>query len=347
MKVLLFDIQTRWVVDASGKNSILSQQFNLRRFQPHEVNASWFRVGNRLDPDLLCEGPAFKNRTFPKMRWMSTNHFMGPAYWIWLIPLPDEASSIGIMTDPSIYPFEELDHFESALKWLQNKEPALAEVIEASDLLDFNALKAKSYSSTRTFSADRWALTGDAAFFSDALYSPGGDFIAVGNTIITEMICADMKSDRIGMAVQIGFGEQLINGMFQHYMGLYHGAYGVMGNALAMLQKVAWDTAVYFGYNVLLFRNNRLCDPNFHREIRSQSKQLERLQKRMIGYFKTYDSHDHSMAGKYLDQASIHSVQSLYLSTEDPLGYHELKDQLRLNLEELDRFSRNIEKLVV
>ena len=77
--------------------------------------------------------------------------------------------------------------------------------------------------------------------------------------------------------------------MYRQYFGLYHGNYALMGNPGAMLQKVAWDTAVYFAYNVLLFCNDRFCNVRFHRMIKKENALLENLQQRMIYRFKRYE----------------------------------------------------------
>ena len=78
-------------------------------------------------------------------------------------------------------PLEQLNQFEKVLTWLrvsENRNWLRLSVLWSH--LDFHAMKARSYLSRRTLSADRWALCGESAFFVDALYSPGGDFIAVG-----------------------------------------------------------------------------------------------------------------------------------------------------------------------
>ena len=45
-----------------------------------------------------------------------------------------------------------------------------------------------SYGCKQVFSADRWALTGEAGMFLDPFYSPGSDFIAIGNTYICDLV---------------------------------------------------------------------------------------------------------------------------------------------------------------
>jgi flavin-dependent dehydrogenase len=339
-------LRARWVIDATGQTGLLARQLGLRNPKGHFVNAVWFRLKGRIDPDRLTEDNSFHSRIFPNLRWLSTNHFMGSGYWIWLIPLPDEATSMGIMIDPSLHSFQQINHFEGALNWLLQHEPSLAKAVSSMERLDFRVLKAQAYLSRQTLSTERWALSGESAFFSDALYSPGGDFIAVSNTLITQIIAADCASDHVRLSILVRFGEQLLRGMFRHYMGLYRGSYQLMGRPGTMLQKVAWDTAVYFGYNVLLFRNGCFCNPEFHSAIRKENAQLERLQKYMIRYFQTYEDPEVSYAGKFVDQACLEPVQSLYLSSKSCLDAHALKAQLRKNLGILEHFAENIVKVV-
>lgn len=340
-------LRARWVIDATGRAGFLARRLKLRQTQPHAVNAAWFRLAGRIDPDHWTEDAAYHSRTRPGLRWLSTNHLMGDGYWIWLIPLPSGATSVGIMADPNLHSLEQLNRYEKVLTWLKHWEPQLSEVVSAVEHLDFHAMKARSYLSRQTLSADRWALCGESAFFIDALYSPGGDFIAVGNTLITQMIAADYAEDRLQLAILARFGEGLLNGMFRHYCGLYHGNYALMGRPGTMLQKVAWDTAVYFAYNVLLFCNDHFCDPGFHQMIKKENALLESLQQRMIHRFKRYEAPRSSYAGHFIDQVCVAHIQSLYLSSEDRLEDADvLKAQLKENIDILEDFSNTIEEIV-
>ena len=340
-------LRSRWVIDATGRAGFLARQLKLRRSQGHEVNAAWFRLNGRIDPDCWTANVAYHNRTRPHLRWLSTSHLMGEGYWIWLIPLPTGATSVGIMTDPAQYSFDRLNRFEKVLTWLRAREPQLAEVTSSLEHLDFRAMIARSYLSRRSLSTDRWALCGESAFFLDALYSPGGDFIAVGNTLITQMIEADYTANRLQLAILAKFGEELLNGMFRHYFGLYHGNYSLMGSPGVMLQKVAWDTAVYFAYNVLLFCNGRFCDAKFHQMIKKENALLDNLQQRMIHRFKRYETAKNSYAGHFIDQGCVESVHSLYRSSENHLADADaLKVRLEENLKILESFSNTIEEIV-
>ena len=340
-------LRARWVIDATGRAGLLAHQLKLRQFEGHQINAAWFRIGARIDPDQWSEEAAFHSRTQPNLRWQSTNHLMGPGYWIWLIPLLNGATSVGIVADPGQHPIDRINRFERAQAWLQGLEPQLAEVVVSFELLDFGVLKAQAYRCQRALSVDRWALSGESAFFVDALYSPGGDFIAVGNTLITKLIEADCAGDRLRLATLTRFGEQLLNGMFHHYMGLYRGSYQLMGKPGVMLQKVAWDIAVYFAYNVLLFCNGRFCNPEFHRSIRQENARLESLQQLMRHRFKARAAAESgSYSGRFIDQTCVEPIMSLYRSSNGRLDDGALKSRLEENLKILEHFGNNIEELV-
>jgi flavin-dependent dehydrogenase len=340
-------IKSRWIVDASGRAGILNNKFKIRKSIDHEVNSVWFRLKGRIYPGNFTKDTSFHQRTFPNIRWLSTNHLMGNGYWVWIIPLPGDVTSVGIMADPSKHLASDFKSFSKALSWLSLREPLMSKEISKFKLLDFKVMKSKAYFSRRNFSKERWALSGEAAFFSDALYSPGGDFIAVGNTLITKMIEADYNNGSVEMIRRMNFGERLLQGMFKHYMGLYLGSYNLMGKPGAMIQKVAWDTAVYFGYNVLLFRNGRFCELEFHQKIQKQNSRLERLQAMMINQLKSYDeSSGTQLQGRFFDQASILPVQELYMSSKNKLNEVELIRQLDINLDILESFSLSIKKLV-
>ena len=190
-------------------------------------------------------------------------------------------------------------------------------------------------------------MSGESAYFLDALYSPGGDFIAVGNTLITRMIEADYSGLEGRLSAYARFADQLLLGMFRHYFGLFHRSYRLMGNAGVMLQKVIWDTAVYFAYNVLLFRNDRFCDPAFHRGVRTENLRLDGLQKRMISRFANSAPNGRSYTGHFIDQPAIEPLWTLYKSSDEHLRDADaVRERLVRNVDILETFSGSLEGTV-
>ena len=124
---------------------------------------------------------------------------MGAGYWVWLIPLGSGSTSFGIVADAALHPFSRLNRFERAMGWLREFEPQCAEVVDAhaSELEDFLALQHYAHGWTRVFSSDRWALVGEAGVFTDPFYSPGSDFIAIGNDYVTDLILRDARGEDV------------------------------------------------------------------------------------------------------------------------------------------------------
>ncbi len=70
------------------------------------------------------------------------------------------------------------------------------------------------------FSDAGWMTTGDAGIFSDPLYSPGGDFIALANGYITKLVTSGSLDPRLFKESQNYFMGFI--GRYAHAIG-YHG----------------------------------------------------------------------------------------------------------------------------
>jgi flavin-dependent dehydrogenase len=209
-------VRARWLVDASGRRGFLKQRLGLKEEISHGINAVWFRLNAaiRVDDWDPWRGD---ERGRDLERWLSTNHLMGPGYWVWLIPLASGATSIGIVADPDLHPLQEMNRFDRAMDWLARHEPLCARHLEPhrDTLMDFLAVKHFAHGCRQLFSTERWALTGEAGMFLDPFYSPGSDFIAINNTFIAALIEHDLKGGPLGARVQL-FNELYRAFLLQH-----------------------------------------------------------------------------------------------------------------------------------
>ena len=148
---------------------------------------------DRIAIDDWSSDPAWRARCDPPARWLSTNHLVGEGYWAWLIPLASGAHSVGIVADAKLHPLATMNTFDKAMDWLEVHQPRLFDALDGKRdrLLDFAFLRNFSYGCKQVFSAERWALTGEAGLFLDPFYSPGSDFIAIANTYICELVGRD------------------------------------------------------------------------------------------------------------------------------------------------------------
>ena len=92
------ELTCRWLVDASGRAGLLKKKLGLARASRHKVNAVWFRVDHTIDPDGWSDDASWRSR-LEHPRRLSTNHLMGEGYWVWLIPLANGRTSVGIVSD--------------------------------------------------------------------------------------------------------------------------------------------------------------------------------------------------------------------------------------------------------
>src|SRR5262249_19565105 len=119
--------------------------------------------------------------------WLATNHFMGEGFWFWVIPLQGK-TSLGLVYDNTIFPHERVATPQRLVEWGCREFPLFARDLPHRKILGQGAFKDFSYDCVQTISRSRWALSGEAGRFTDPLYSPGGDLIALHNTLITDAI---------------------------------------------------------------------------------------------------------------------------------------------------------------
>lgn len=250
-----------WVVDATGRRRFLQKKRKLaRETQGKHCNSSWFRIEGRLDiSDRVPASEEAWHRRVPGNhpedetfgRYNSTNHFMGRGYWVWLIPLSSNYTSVGIVALDEVHPFTSYNTYERSLQWLETHEPEVARLIDGREPLDFKAFNNYSYSTERVFSPQRWACTGEAGAFPDPFYSPGTDSIAFTNCAICEMIAQDRRG-----ALSAALCEEL-NAEYLSWVNNttenIHAGYPLWGDPVVGALKIVWD-----------FNNFWLSGPRFY-----------------------------------------------------------------------------------
>ena len=146
-------VRGKRVIDALGREGILSKQLGLRRQHPQLRNAArtmWFRGVQRRDPEVQGD--------------IVIACFDGG--WFWFIPFADGITSVGSVTtkDSGIK-----GDWEAALARCPS---ARARLVGATPVSEMRGLQDFSASSER-YSGDGWALCGDAAVFIDPIFSSG------------------------------------------------------------------------------------------------------------------------------------------------------------------------------
>lgn len=338
-------LTANWIVDASGRAGLLKRKLDLAEPIDHNVNAVWFRVGAALRIDEWCDDPDWQTRAgkIPR-RWLSTNHLLGRGYWVWIIPLASGATSIGIVTDPRIHALSEMNRMDLALQWLKEHEPLCAESLEPhhDEVQDFLVLKRLGYGCRQVFSADRWALTGEAAVFLDPLYSPGIDYIAMGNT----MICSLMEAEQQGRPIDelAPRYDHTFLTLFKDNLLTYQDQYAVFGNPWVMSLKYVWDYALYWSFPALLYFNGKLTDSSFIHGLGKGIEEIRRMNRKMQASFREWNERDPGghLEGTFVDQHDISILLQLNAELKERLEDRNLATRFTRNVEVLQELSAEL-----
>lgn len=329
-------LRARWIVDASGRASVIKRMLNLEEELGHDINAVWFRIDANVQIDNFCDCERWRSLTgkVPR-RWLSTNHLMGEGYWVWLIPLATGSTSIGIVADPRIHPLQDLNRLDKAIDWLETHEPECAQAIlpYRDRVQDFLAMKKLSRGSRQVYSVDRWALVGEAAAFLDPFYSPGSDFIAIGNTMVTKLIDEDLSGRSITQLAPTL--QSIFLTLFQNNLLTYRDQYPLFGNPRIMALKFVWDYAVYWGFPALLYFHRKLTDVAFIQSLAKGIEEIRDMNLKMQEFFRKWyqvDPHVNATAA-FVDQSQIEVMTRLNRELKDQLDDAALTERFNTNVQ--------------
>ncbi|WP_082367743.1 NAD(P)/FAD-dependent oxidoreductase [Piscinibacter sakaiensis] len=341
-------LQARWVIDASGRAGLLKRQLGLAQDNAHGAHAVWFRLKGHLPVDRWSDDPAWRARCATPTRWLSTNHLCGAGYWVWLIPLASGSHSVGIVADPRFHPLERMNSFERAMDWLAEFQPRLHAELDGrrEALQDFAFFRRFSYDCRQVFSASRWALVGEAGRFLDPFYSPGSDFIAIGNTFVTELIARDRAGQRLGAHTQVY--EQIFRSFYDSTLALYVDQYGLFGDPTVMPVKVLWDYSYYWGVLAQLFFHERLTDLALLSQLRDELALGQALNRAVQDVLRDWSAVSRRPnPAVMLDQAAIPWFVELNRSLLDTLDAPALRARLREATERLRTLAEELREHVL
>ncbi|MEY2500370.1 MAG: hypothetical protein QOI07_704 [Verrucomicrobiota bacterium] len=158
------NIQGRYVIDASGRNSILGAKFKLKLNYEHLQKISVFA---HYDGMTRAEG---RDGTLTRMVRAADR-------WFWVIPLSPTRTSVGVVLDGAIYKKTGLSAEEFLQRAIEEQPLLMQQMRNAERVTPVRTAADFSYRSRR-LTGDRWMLAGDAAGFIDPVFS-SGVFLAV------------------------------------------------------------------------------------------------------------------------------------------------------------------------
>lgn len=332
-------IHSKWFIDAAGRRALLKDHFSLHQSVEHVGNAIWFRVDRKIELDEWSQNSDWHDRLHcPGKRWLSTNHLMGPGYWVWIIPLASGATSIGIVMDEPAFNESDIESYSDALVWLRQEQPILAEALKGTNAMDFVTAKDYAYGAKQVISAEGWAMVGEAGLFADPFYSPGSDFIAIGNTLVAELIDDSLQNKNIHLKTLVF--ERTYQEIFFSTLSLYQGQYGGFGDRQMMAVKLVWDYTYYWGVLALLFFRKALTNIELMRHLSHDLQTVRYLNQTMQAAFRKRAKRRlrFSAQGMFMNQFEIPCLHQVTETLKKPTSDC-LKSDLKQNLSLLEQLS--------
>ncbi len=157
-------MRARYVIDASGRNSVIGSHFQLKKNYAHLQKLSVFAHYDGVTRDPGIDGTL-------------TRLVRAADRWFWMIPLTEERMSIGVVLDAATFkeaklsPEEFLERALDEQPVIANRMPAATRVTPVTVAADFSYRNEK-------LAGERWLLAGDAAGFIDPVFS-SGVFLAI------------------------------------------------------------------------------------------------------------------------------------------------------------------------
>ena len=183
----------------------------------------------------------------------------------------------------------------------------------------------------------------------DPFYSPGIDFIALGNSWITDLIVRDVTGENTALRTMIYdlAHKELLNG----WINLYKNMYGIFGKTQIMMMKIIWDWASYWSIPNVLFMNKGYTDIDILKQYSSANtsigRRFSKLNECMQELFRAWGCYDTMPCSDH--QQNIFDLNCLHkFHTELGLQYKsgELIHKIESNFKILEQIAAELFRLV-
>lgn len=259
----------RWVVDASGVAALLARQQGWwRPNTEHPTTAVWSRWTGVKDLDGLELAEKYPDWSLAchGIRATATNHFIGPGWWAWCIPLKGGDVSVGVVFDQRIVEWPDTGSLGQRLKDFLARHPVAREILADAQWResDVHWRKNLPYYST-TFAGDGFALVGDAAAFLDPFYSPGMDWISFTAYSSAQLILSQQRGEAVAPLVA-RHNRTFARSYERWFQAIYKDKYEYLGEFDLLRCAFLLDLGLYYmGIASQPYKRGHqaLCEPVF------------------------------------------------------------------------------------
>ncbi len=155
------DLRSRFVVDASGRRTLLGRQLGLwqkdKQFNQFAIY-SWFKGVNPPTPETA---------EYIHVHFLPVNRG-----WVWHIPIYEGITSVGAVTEKTDFQKSGKDH-ETFFSELLDMTPNTRHILKGAERVRPFYIEADYSYKIDRFSGPGWLLVGDAARFVDPIFSSG------------------------------------------------------------------------------------------------------------------------------------------------------------------------------
>jgi FADH2 O2-dependent halogenase len=209
------ELEAPVIVDATGRNTLLGQQLKLKKNDP---------IFNQFAVHGWFEGVR-RGLTDPETADYIHIYFLQGSErgWAWQIPITDEVTSIGIVTEKRVFRSAKKDYDA----WFQEQvanHPTLTEVMQGTkQVRDFEAEGDYSYS-LKDFAGNGFIMVGDAARFVDPIFSSGISVALASASLASEAICRAFDNGDVGHGAFQAYEKKLRSGVeiWYEFIRLYY-----------------------------------------------------------------------------------------------------------------------------
>jgi flavin-dependent dehydrogenase len=239
----LYQVKTKFILDASGYGRLLPRLLKLERPSSFPVREAIFtHVEDRIGQDP----------NFDRNKIRITVHPEHMDVWFWLIPFSDGRCSLGVVAEASFLATVP-GTLDEKLKALVNQDPTLKALLQKAQW-DTPVRNMRGYSSNvSTTSGPGFALLGNAGEFLDPVFSSGVTIAFTSASLAAKALDRQFKGETVDWDVDYSqalrkgvdafrvFVEAWYSGSFQKLIFYPKPMKDVRGMICSILAGYAWD----------------------------------------------------------------------------------------------------------
>jgi flavin-dependent dehydrogenase len=207
-----YELPAKFVVDASGRNSILGTQRHLRQKDPifnQFAVHGWFENVHR--------------GTTESADYIHIYFIPAERGWVWQIPINDKVTSIGVVAEKEVFKQSRQRREDYFWDHIRSSPDLAAAMAAAKPVNELRSEADYSYTMSR-FVGNGWMLVGDAARFVDPIFSSGVSIACESAKFASEAIAGAFAAEDVSETALLGYESKLKGGVtiWYEFIRLYY-----------------------------------------------------------------------------------------------------------------------------